>query len=32
MIVGLGCVLLPLGLVETAHDSRAWLCPAFRPG
>jgi hypothetical protein len=24
MIVGLGCVL-PLGLVETAHDSRAWL-------
>jgi hypothetical protein len=31
MIVGLGCVL-PLGLIETAHDSGAWLCPsAFRP-
>ena len=25
MAVGLGCVLLPLGLIETAYESRAWL-------
>jgi len=24
MIVGLGCVLLPLGLIETAYGSRVW--------
>ena len=32
MIVGLGCVFLPVGLIETAYDSRAWMRPsAFRP-
>jgi len=25
MVVGLGCVFLPLDLIETAYDSRAWL-------
>ena len=32
MIVGLGSVFLPLGLIETAYDSRSWLrLSAFRP-
>ena len=32
MIVGLGCVFLPLGLIETAYDSRTWLrLSASRP-
>ena len=25
MIVGLGSVFLPVGLIETAYDSRSWL-------
>jgi len=32
MRVGLGCVFLPLGLIETLYESRVWLRPsAFRP-
>jgi len=32
MVVGLGCVFLLLGLIETAYGSRAWLrLSAFRP-
>jgi len=32
MTVGLGCVFLPSGLIETPYESKVWLRPsAFRP-